>query len=203
MEKMIFFECFILLALVVSGQCFPKPYDENVSYAYDFPYMSRSDWGARPPVNTVSLSLPVRYVIIHHSYIPGPCSTTNQCINAMRSMQNSHQLHQGWDDIGYNFAVGGDGVVYEGRGWYNVGAHAIGYNFDSIGIVLIGDFVSRLPPEIQLNAAKRLIEKGVELGHISRDYYLLGHRQVTATECPGNALFREITTWDRFANYNM
>ncbi|KPJ21580.1 Peptidoglycan-recognition protein LB [Papilio machaon] len=138
-----FYECFILLALVVTGQCFPKPYVKDISYAYDFPFMSRNDWGARPPVNTVSLSLPVPYVIIHHSYIPGPCSTTNQCINAMRSMQNSHQLHQGWDDIGYNFAVGGDGVVYEGRGWNNVGAHALGYNFNSIGIVLIGDFVCK------------------------------------------------------------
>lgn len=31
-----------------------------------------------------------------------------------------------WDDIGYNFLVGGDGEVYEGRGWDKQGAHTKG-----------------------------------------------------------------------------
>lgn len=40
----------------------------------------------------------------------------------------------------YSFAVGGDGKVYEGRGFNVVGAHAPGYNDKSIGICLIGDW---------------------------------------------------------------
>lgn len=39
-----------------------------------------------------------------------------------------------------SFAVGSDGVVYEGRGWEAVGAHASGHNAKSIGIALIGDW---------------------------------------------------------------
>jgi N-acetylmuramoyl-L-alanine amidase len=39
----------------------------------------------------------------------------------------------GWDDIGYNFLVGEDGNIYEGRGWTQTGAHCIGYNSKSIG----------------------------------------------------------------------
>ena len=39
----------------------------------------------------------------------------------------------GWDDIGYNFLVGEDGRVYEGRGWYRQGAHALNFNSNSIG----------------------------------------------------------------------
>jgi N-acetylmuramoyl-L-alanine amidase len=38
-----------------------------------------------------------------------------------------------WDDIGYNFIVGEDGNVYEGRGWGIVGAHAPGFNSYSLG----------------------------------------------------------------------
>lgn len=43
----------------------------------------------------------------------------------------------------FSFAVGGEGSVYEGRSWDAVGAHAVGYNSQSIGIVLIGNFVCK------------------------------------------------------------
>jgi len=51
----------------------------------------------------------------------------------------------GWDDIGYNFLVGGDGNVYEGRGWDNQGAHVKGQNRASYGGAFIGDFTNELP----------------------------------------------------------
>ena len=37
-----------------------------------------------------------------------------------------------FDDIGYNFLIGGDGIVYEGRGWNKQGAHTKGNNFKKI-----------------------------------------------------------------------
>lgn len=43
-----------------------------------------------------------------------------------------------------SFAVGGDGKVYEGRGWSREGAHAPKYNRKSIGICTIGDWRSML-----------------------------------------------------------
>ncbi|KAH9631157.1 hypothetical protein HF086_006735 [Spodoptera exigua] len=49
-----------------------------------------------------------------------------------------------------------------------------------------------------MESLKKLIATGVELGYISPDYKLIGHRQVSATECPGQALFNEITTWKHF-----
>lgn len=42
-----------------------------------------------------------------------------------------------------SFAIGSDGIAYEGRGWKYVGAHAYGVNTNSIGIVLIGDWVCK------------------------------------------------------------
>ncbi|CAH0595325.1 unnamed protein product [Chrysodeixis includens] len=171
----------------------------TTKYSYPFNFVSRSQWGARPPASTYSrLASPVPYVVVHHTYIPPACSTADVCKRYMRNMQTVHQLTNGWQDIGYNFAVGGDGSVYEGRGWEAVGAHAVGYNTQSIGVVMIGDFVSNLPPANMLQTLKDFIAVGVELGYISPNYRLIGHRQVSATECPGRALFNEISNWPHF-----
>lgn len=40
----------------------------------------------------------------------------------------------------FSFAIGGDGQIYEGRGFNVVGAHAPKYNSKSVGICLIGDW---------------------------------------------------------------
>ncbi|CAK1541637.1 unnamed protein product [Leptosia nina] len=196
------FAVFVLFSLIASSQSFPPRLlsSNDLSYCYPFPFISREEWNARPPTSIAKQNLPVPLVIIHHSYIPGACHNQEECARTMRSMQNTHQLTNGWADIGYNFAVGSDGVVYEGRGWNRVGAHAAGFNTNSVGIVLIGDWVSVVPPKQQLKTAKELIEIGVHLGYISPYYKLIGHRQVRATECPGEALFNEIKTWDRFTS---
>lgn len=102
--------------------------------------VSRIKWCAKPPKAIEYMKKPVPFVVIHHSAIPLACTTQEKCIQAMRSMQTYHQETQGWNDIGYNFAVGGDFRVYEGRGWSVVGAHAPSYNNKSIGICIIGDW---------------------------------------------------------------
>ncbi|XP_065173209.1 peptidoglycan-recognition protein LB-like isoform X2 [Atheta coriaria] len=157
--------------------------------------VSRDDWGARPPKNTSKMSHPVPYVIIHHSYIPEACDTPEKCVAAMQSMQIMHQDTNNWDDIGYNFAIGGDGRIYTGRGWSNCGAHAPSYNNVSIGICFIGDWTQDIPPPEMTGPAHDLIEFGVNEGYISAEYEMYGHRQVRDTECPGDAFFDEITTW--------
>lgn len=84
----------------------------------------------------------------------------------------------GWADIGYNFLVGEDGNVYEGRGWSLVGAHCVGYNSKSIGISVIGDYTSRKPTAAALNTVKALIQCGISKGLIRSNYVLRGHRFV-------------------------
>lgn len=190
-------QIFIACACVLAVSSIPYGKSRN-AYSYPFNFVCRDSWGARPPNGTTPLSLPVPFVVVHHSYIPPDCDTEDACKHNMRLMQDMHQIQNGWQDIGYNFAVGGEGSVYEGRGWESVGAHAVSYNVKSIGICMIGDFVEKLPPQAQLESLQKLIASGVELGYISRDYKLIGHRQVSATECPGQALFNEISTWDHF-----
>ncbi|XP_052738831.1 peptidoglycan recognition protein 3-like [Bicyclus anynana] len=190
----------VLLAIFACGFSLPNPRILGNEYLYkEFNLITREAWSGRPARQPTRMVTPVDLVVIHHSYQPRACFNIRDCSAAMRSMQDVHQITNGWSDIGYNFAVGSDGNAYEGRGWDQVGAHAVGVNSRSIGIVLIGDWVSVVPPAIQMATTRKLIAFGVKLGYISPDYRIVGHRQVKPTECPGEALFQEISTWDRFS----
>ncbi|XP_071448825.1 peptidoglycan-recognition protein LB-like isoform X2 [Hetaerina americana] len=162
-----------------------------------FPIIPRRDWGARPPKEPPQplVEVPTPYVVIHHTFIPKYCNSTEECVLAMREMQRFHQDDRGWNDIGYNFCIGGEGRIMEGRGWDAVGAHAPKYNTRSIGICLIGDFTASMPDAGMLEAAHHLIARGIDMGKISANYTLLGHRQVRDTECPGQTLYQAIQAW--------
>ncbi|CAG0900370.1 unnamed protein product [Darwinula stevensoni] len=97
-----------------------------------------------------------------------------------------------------NFLVGEDGNVYEGRGWDRVGAHTPGFNSRGIAISVIGNYMEVLPNSAAMNTIEDLIDCGIGLGKIQSGYSLMGHRQASATLCPGDMLYDEITTWDHF-----
>lgn len=50
-----------------------------------------------------------------------------------------------------------------------------------------------------MNQTKALIAYSLENGYLSNNYKLLGHRQVRDTECPGQRLFDEISTWSHYS----
>lgn len=159
---------------------------------------SRNDWEARQPAPGVeSLTDTPSTVIIHHSASRG-CSDKASCSALIRGFQKFHMDTRGWFDIGYNFLVGEDGNIYEGRGWGKVGAHARGHNRDSIGICVIGNFEEREPNRLALDAAQKLIDLGVRRGKISPTYKLLGHRDVGKTACPGQHLYDIIRRWSHY-----
>lgn len=43
-----------------------------------------------------------------------------------------------------------------------------------------------------------MIDYGVKHGYIAKDYHLLAHRQCSGIESPGQRLYEEIQTWDRW-----
>ncbi|KAM9113728.1 peptidoglycan-recognition protein SC2-like [Pangshura tecta] len=159
--------------------------------------VSRRQWGARPPRSRVRLRTPVPYVIIHHT-AGKRCTSQASCSREVKGIQNYHMDTQRWSDIGYNFLIGEDGRVYEGRGWSTVGAHAKNWNSKSLGFSFLGNFSSITPSTAALNAAKSLIRCAVSKGFLSRTYTLKGHRNVNQTSCPGNALYGVIRRWPRF-----
>lgn len=159
--------------------------------------MTRAQWGARA-ASTAQLPIrPAPFAVVHHT-AGAACTNEAACRQQMQNIQNFHMNSNGWADIGYSFLVGGDGVVYEGRGWGRQGAHAPGYNNQSVGIGMIGTFTGALPSLAARNAARALIACGVSLGHIQGGHWVIGHRQAVATECPGQALFNDLRNWPRF-----
>lgn len=103
----------------------------------------RSSWGAAPARSPSRINGAVDYVIIHHSDNPNGCNTESACQRLIKNIQTDHKGRRNFSDIGYNFIIGGDGNIYEGRGWGLQGSHAPKYNRNSIGIVFLGNFESK------------------------------------------------------------
>lgn len=103
-----------------------------------------------------------------------------------------------YGDIGYNFLVGGDGNIYEGRGWETVGAHTSSYNRVSYGIGFIGDFRTKPPNDAQLQAGLTLFNKGKISKHIIEHYKIVAHCQVRNFESPGKEFYKIIKTWEHW-----
>ncbi|XP_059161421.1 peptidoglycan recognition protein 1-like [Physella acuta] len=159
--------------------------------------VTRAEWGAAAHKNSSTLTNPLRYAFIHHG-ASGECTDRATCSAKVRSYQTLHMQVNKWDDIGYSYVIGGDGAVYEGRGWDKVGAHTKGYNSVGYGFCFIGNFMSKLPTAAALQAAKDMIACGVTLGKIQPNYTLRGHRDMVSTQCPGDTLYTEIKTWPHY-----
>lgn len=126
-------------------------------------------------------------IIIHHTHNPN------------LTVKSTHDLHIErfkWAGIGYNYFIEKDGKVFEGRGMY-VGAHAKGYNADSIGIALAGNFDENLPTKEQMNSLVQIVLDFMTVYDIEPSR-VIGHREIEGVEktCPGLLFdmdeFREI-----------
>jgi N-acetylmuramoyl-L-alanine amidase len=106
-----------------------------------------------------------------------------------------HVMQVGWSDISDNFLVGGDGNVYEGRGYYYEGAYSKRYAYKSINVAFMGDYKRTAPTQLQLNALRNFLEFSVRTQKIYHDYELLGLRQVEPLWSPGDQLYEAIKTF--------
>lgn len=82
----------------------------------------------------------------------------------------------GWADIGYNFLVGEDGHIYEGRGWETLGAHTGEWNPVSFGICVMGTFFDFAPNQLAIDAVKQLMQCGVDRVSTSRVVLMHWHK---------------------------
>ncbi|KAJ9573840.1 hypothetical protein L9F63_008764, partial [Diploptera punctata] len=158
---------------------------------------SRDSWRANPAKFTVPLEHPVPIVVISANE-GDSCTDYITCSQEMRDTQQDDMYYRpkgGQPDIVYNFMIGGDGNVYEGRGWdvqsYHEGADKV------LGISFIGDYNpdKQTLNEQQIDAAQQLIKYGVEVGKIDENYQLVGHNQVHNTNSPGRNIIEEIRHW--------
>ncbi|MFF1919868.1 peptidoglycan recognition protein [Streptomyces sp. NPDC058221] len=160
---------------------------------------------------------PVRAVFIHHT---GE-SNDYDCGDVprmLRAVEESHIKGNGWDDIGYNFLVDRCGTIYEGRaggiGRSVRGAHTTGFNADSVGIAVLGNYDrgATVPPALVRALAKvaawklrpgadprgtvRLVSTNdasrFPKGTAAVLHVIAGHRDAYQTDCPGEALYDEL-----------
>ena len=108
---------------------------------------SRTNWNAREARNKRQMHEgPARYVFVHHTD-RDTCFTSENCAAAVKDIQDYHMDDpssipffggRGWDDIGYSFLIGGDGSVWEGRGYNVAGAHTEECNMVGYGVAFLG-----------------------------------------------------------------
>ena len=179
---------------------FPDQSDEKeLPMNYTLRVISRGLWlaQARSDDPKPLIVNPPRYVMVSHT-VSSPCIEERFCKNVVLGIQANH-LGQGFGDIGYNFLIGGDGFIYEGRGWGVIGAHTLLFNSYSIGVAFIGNYVVEKPSKKQLDAFQFLLDAGVELGKLDPEYKILFQRQVTATESPGGSLIDILKNWSHWS----
>lgn len=123
--------------------------------------VTRAQWGADESIrdSRVIGYAPFRKIVVHHTASP------NSVKNPAATVRFGYELHvvgRGFTDIGYNFLIGPDGEIFEGRrarkygkgelhtgedgaGNAIIGGHTKGRNAGSCGIALIGNFMKTTP----------------------------------------------------------
>ncbi|WP_172192221.1 N-acetylmuramoyl-L-alanine amidase [Actinomyces faecalis] len=180
------------------------------------PVVTRAEWGANQASMTWSPTYAnAAHVVVHHTAGTNSYSAA-QSASIVAAIYHYHAVVLDWGDIGYNFLVDKYGQVFEGRygtlssaaGKMVVGGHARGANTGTMGISMMGNYVSTSPTEVQLDRVGKLAgwfltRSGVtnalasapftilatekyKAGQVVDLPRILAHRDVGYTLCPGD-----------------
>src|SRR5262245_53107052 len=170
------------------------------------PVVNRPEWGCpdgQGSAHGSPIYTTVTHLIVHHTAM-GVEEPSSDWPALVRSIWNFHVLERGWTDIGYNYLIDPNGVIYEGRsGGDNVmGAHFSGVNDGTMAVALLGDFTAEAPTTDALDGLKEILAwkcDQCDLDPKDRSLHkasqlilntISGHRDgPKATECPGEALY--------------
>jgi len=185
-----------------------KDKDDNLIQSYPRPsYVARSSWGASlglTNTNSNRTTTTVTHLVLHHS--AGDTYASDYAA-VVRSYYIYHTQTNGWADIGYNWLVDPNGVVYQGRAWKSsteenvVGSHNSGYNGYCLGLNIIGNYEVYQPTQASLNKMAELMAflcDKFNLDPLATTYFapmgvlkpvITGHKHSGGgTECPGQYL---------------
>ncbi len=182
----------------------------------------RNDWGLDLAPKWAMPSEDVKFLLVHHT------ASSNTPADVRAVIRGVYQFHTGpakrWPDVAYNFFVGPDGSVWEGRAGSLAGsvvADATGGNqgFSQL-VCLIGNHVS-VPPTAAAqtslvrtlawlagrhglntfaDASTTFVSRGSNkfgAGQLITTPIVSAHRDVTFTACPGDAAVALLPTWRR------
>jgi hypothetical protein len=158
----------------------------------------------------------VKFAVVHHT-VNVNTYTADEADDLVRGIYYFHTHGNGWCDVGYNFLVDRFGRVYEGRfGGVDrpvIGAHSGGFNTSSTGVAMIGDYQAVAPVAATLTGVRDLLAwklayHGVDprsqvtvtsngstrypSGQVVTLPNVIGHRDVSETECPGDQGYPKI-----------
>ena len=184
------------------------------------PVVPRSEWwGSLPPEYLNPANYTPQYISITHAVVHHTAGINNPPDPAqdVRGIWYYHVFGQGWSDIAYNFLIDQHGTVYHGR--YNPyielldvrGSHATYANNQSVGVSLLGTFSVDTPPtaaavqSLTRVLAWRFAQKHLDplsradmvrddAGNTVNLFRISGHRDISPTECPGEALYGQLAT---------
>ncbi|WP_197379152.1 N-acetylmuramoyl-L-alanine amidase [Mycolicibacterium mengxianglii] len=179
--------------------------------------ISRAQWGADESLKCGNprYDKSVRAAVVHHTagsndYAPEDSAAM------VRAAYAYHTRTLGWCDIAYNALVDKYGQVFEGRaGGLDrpvEGSHTGGFNTDTWGVAMIGDFRVVPPTDILVRTVGRLLGWRLGLDHVDPKNFvqltsaggaythfprgftptlptIFTHRDVGNTECPGDAAY--------------
>ena len=175
--------------------------------------VSRAGWGANENIRCKGADYDdgVKAIALHHT--AGSNNYTRaQAAAQVRAAYQYHAQNLGWCDIGYNALVDKYGTIYEGRygGLAKAvqGAHIGGFNKNTWGISMIGNYETAQPTDALLESVTDLAGwkgaiSGVDptsrvslrsegfsgsrypAGASASVYGLFGHSDVHFTACPG------------------
>lgn len=193
------------------------------------PIVSRAGWGADESLSPdpSEYNADVKAVFVHHT--DGTDYDCSQSASIVRAIYAYHTAPKpngnGWNDIGYNFLVDKCGTIFEGRkGGVDkpvLGAHTYGWNRESAGIAVIGNYVSTGASNAALASVARIA--AWKLGQYNADpattvqlkagatqtnytgtsftagslytfKRISGHRDGYNSQCPGSSLYAQLPT---------
>ncbi len=122
----------------------------------------------------------INKIIVH-------CSATPEGRDvSVDEIRRWHVEDRNWSDIGYHWVITLNGTLEEGRPEYKNGAHAKGFNKNSIGVCYVGGVDKNLDPkDTRTDAQKETLRCILE---DLKDRYpqaqIIGHRDVSSKACP-------------------
>lgn len=122
----------------------------------------------------------INEIIVH-------CTATAEGKNFKAVDIDQWHKQRGWNGIGYHYVIDLDGTLEIGRPEVKVGAHCLGHNSNSIGVVYVGGVAldGKTPKDTRTEAQKAsLIKLLTCLKHRFPNATIHGHRDFAAKACP-------------------
>ncbi|XP_054260810.1 peptidoglycan-recognition protein 3-like [Macrosteles quadrilineatus] len=136
---------------------------------HEYKYVPRLGWGAEPPRSVRRVGL-VNYILCTYTN-SRPCLDHDTCSHEIKFVQSKNMQYPDNPDVRYSFLIGGDGAVYEGRGWGilpRAPKRFAGISSRSLYIAFVGKFKFTPPSAKMFKAKDNLILDGVNKGYIDK-----------------------------------